>query len=92
MECGLRGGLADFPHSDKTVSQDLAHLGVLFDQCKVELMQRIIRLILLLLVLSPCGYAQETKEVSVDFEDHGSVPPVSDWYTCLWKLDGRQTL
>jgi outer membrane protein assembly factor BamA len=69
----------------------VAHLGVLFDQYKVELMQTIIRLILLLLILTPCGYAQETKAVRVDYEDHGSVPPVRAWYTCGLRLDGLQS-
>jgi outer membrane protein assembly factor BamA len=36
-------------------------------------------------------HAQGTKGVRLDYEDHGSVPPVSDWYACGRKLDGLQS-
>lgn len=36
-------------------------------------------------------HAQESKDVRVDSENHGSVPPVSDWYACLRKLNGLQS-
>jgi hypothetical protein len=36
MECGLRGGLADFPHSDKTVSQELRRKGRLDSTARIS--------------------------------------------------------
>jgi hypothetical protein len=36
-------------------------------------------------------YAQDTKGVSVDYENHGSIPPVSDWYACGRRLNGSQS-
>jgi len=36
-------------------------------------------------------YGQEENRVSVDIEEHGSIPPVSEWFACLRKLDGQPT-
>jgi hypothetical protein len=36
-------------------------------------------------------HAQDTQGVSVDYENHGSIPPVSDWYACGRRLNGLQS-
>ena len=41
--------------------EGLGLLGVLFDQCKVDLMKMTIRLVLMFLILGHCGYGQTTQ-------------------------------
>lgn len=36
-------------------------------------------------------HGQDSNVIRVDFEDHGSAPPVSEWYSCIRKLDGQPT-
>lgn len=36
-------------------------------------------------------HGQDSKVVGIDFENHGSVPPATEWYACARKLDGRPT-
>lgn len=49
------------PFTGNAVYQDLAFLGVIFDQYKVDRMQMTIRLLLMFLILSRCGYGQTTQ-------------------------------
>src|SRR5467141_3984868 len=45
----------------RTRLSGLGLLGVLFDQCKVDLMKMTIRLVLMFLILGHCGYGQTTQ-------------------------------